>query len=80
MELQLEAWHKLSPGSQEEVSLTPTSGPAYKHAEILHCTASHRTLNTYYLFQDIIQIILAFKNMSAQTLDHIDSVTVGCPS
>lgn len=47
MELQLEAWHKLSPGSQEEVSLTPTSGPAYKQAEILHCTASHRTLNTY---------------------------------
>lgn len=39
MELQLEAWHKLSPGSQEEVSLTPISGPAYKQAEILHCTA-----------------------------------------
>lgn len=40
MELQLEAWHKLPPGSQEEVSLTPVCCSApYQRPEIL----SHRT-------------------------------------
>lgn len=40
MELQLEAWHKLPPGSQEEVSLTPVFCSArYRRPEIL----PHRT-------------------------------------
>lgn len=37
MELQLEAWHKLSPGSQEEVSLFPDSfHDVFKNNDIMY--------------------------------------------